>query len=546
MHITDFLDRLEKVRKNGRGWTARCPAHEDGRPSLAVTETDGKILVNCFAGCSADKIVSALGLDLSDLFEKPLDADAPIPERVIEKRRIEKAVERASVAPTYENSIEQNLLGHIILNNELIYEAESELDINDLTDSRCSKVFSAMIELSREGTDISPSFIVDKLPEESISWVSNLTYGLLPVSSLSSYITKIKENSARLQLIKIGEYLQDAIADKLPTAEVLSTTDLRLDRLREAVSGRGGFRSFADVAGDVAGKIESLRSGVNPAISSGLPTLDKATKGGGQGGELHIWAGLTGGGKSALMKQMAHNISFRGIPVGIVTAEMSDYEVFFRMLSPEAGVPAWLIQHGMKEEKLNALDENLIKVANLPIWIDDRTTNIFEIVARTKVLKKQHDIKVLFVDYLQLLGIQPESSFRQIMSRAQEMATCSRTLKKLAKELDIWIVALAQFNRKANEKDEQGMTTPQIHHLAESGKLEQDSDLVGIIDLDPYVMGQPVRNAVLRIGKYRNGPPLDLKYKFNGDYLIFLEPNEPTVPNRRDTRTGDMYAGKDF
>ena len=276
------------------------------------------------------------------------------------------------------------------------------------------------------------------------------------------------------------------------------------------------------------------------------PFFKAAMAGGGQPGELHIWAALTAGGKSVLMKQMSHNIAKRGEAVGIVTAEMSDWEVFFRMLSPEAEVPAWLIQQGISEERLARLDENLIKVANLPIWIDDRSTNIFEIRARVKALKRTQDIKVLFVDYLQLLEVHADVSYGQMLSRAQEMAIVSRTLKKLAKELDIWIVALAQFNRKANEKDEMGMTEPQLHHLAESGKLEQDSDLVGIIDLEKYEQGKPIRNAVLRIVKYRNGPCIPLKYNFNGDFLLFQEKNEPTIIGRIDNKTKDMYHEPDF
>ncbi len=558
MTAYDFVDRLEKVRKSGRGWMARCPGHEDRNPSLAIKQVDEKILLNCFAGCSSEKIVAAMGLELKDLFDVPASTTEVTSQRRSAVRsypveRDTKRYSREQSAPIalsplpHSEEAERAILGHILLENNLIYEAEAALKMEDFYIPTNRMVYAAMVELAHEGSEINPVLIVDKLGKRDADKVGGivritiLTNDLRPTKDLSGFIKILIEKSTRRKLFGYTELIQQSVFDDEEDSQSLITLlDSKLDLLRE--NSNVGFRSFADVAGDVAGKLDNLRNGINPAISSGLPLLDKAMKGGGQPGEFHIWAALTGGGKSALMKQMAQCIAGRGEPVGIVTAEMSDYEVFFRMLSPESGVPAWLVQHGISEQRLNQLDESVIGVANLPIWIDDHTTNIFEIRARVKALKRTQDIKVLFVDYLQLLEVQSGVSYGQMLSRAQEIATCSRTLKKLAKELDIWIVALAQFNRKANEKDEQGMTTPQLHHLAESGKLEQDSDLVGIIDLDDYVTGQPIRNAVLRIVKYRNGPGMPLKYKFNGDYLIFQEVNGPTILNRKDEKTKDMYS----
>lgn len=445
---------------------------------------------------------------------------------------------------------ERAVLGEVLLYNELITEAAAELRSEDFYWPSCRLTFNAMLQLHNEDKEINPITIGEVIGNRGekvggISWLTNLTYGLPLVRSLKTFTDIIKEKSARRDIAKVTMVVhQAAMADNESSQELLTLLDTKVDPLRENTVS-GGFRAFADVAGDVAGKLADLRNGINPAISTGLSLLDKAIKGGGQPGELHVWAALTGKGKSVLCKQIAQNIAMRGEPVGIVTAEMSDYEVFFRMLSPAAKVPAWKIQHGISTIQLDKLDSTLLAVANLPIWIDDKTTNIYEIKARVKALYryinsknivvdgKVQKLKVLFVDYLQLLEAIQASNYRQIISRAQEMAIVSRMLKKLAKELDIWIVTLAQFNRKANEQDEEGLTQPQLHHLAESGKLEQDADLVGIIDLDDYKVGQPIRNANLRIVKYRNGPTLTLGYTFNGDFLVFEErkgPKQELVP----------------
>lgn len=445
---------------------------------------------------------------------------------------------------------ERATLGGVLLDNELMTEVASELRSQDFYWPSCRLTFNAMLQLYNEGKEINPVTIADVVGNRAekvggISWLTNLTYGLPHTCSLKTFTDIIKEKSAKRDIAKVTLSVhQAAMADEESSQELLMLLDTKVDPLREN-NVSGGFRGFADVAGDVAGKLADLRNGVNPAISTGLSLLDKAIKGGGQGGELHIWAALTGGAKSSMMKQIAQNIAMRGEPVAVITAEMSDHEVFFRMLSPAAAVPAWKIQHGMNTSYLDRLDQNLIHVANLPIWIDDKSTNIFEIKARVKALyryiaaqkivvnEKIVPLRVLFVDYLQLLDAVSSHGYNYISNRAQEMATISRMLKKLAKELDIWVFALAQFNRKANEQDEEGMTEPQLHHLAESGKLEQDSDLVGIIDLEKYQVGKSIRSAKLRIVKYRNGPTLTLGYNFNGEYLTFEErklPKQELVP----------------
>jgi replicative DNA helicase len=256
---------------------------------------------------------------------------------------------------------------------------------------------------------------------------------------------------------------------------------------------------------------------------------------------------------SALMKQIAQNCVSRGIPVGIVTAEMSDWEVMMRMLADIAKVPAWTIQTNvLREEQFERLEQGLVKLAGQPLWIDDRTTNIYEIRARVKslvraVIPKSQPIQdrkfVLFVDYLQLLEVKSEDFSRFVMTRAQEVAKVSRVLKKLAKELNIWIFALAQFNRTANAKDETGQVRPEIHQLAESSGLEKDADLVGIIDMPEYIPGQAEREVALRIGKNRNAPPLSLPYIFNGDYMNFRE-RDGVVVKKKDVRTEMMdYTG---
>jgi replicative DNA helicase len=530
MLLDDFLSRLDKVKKVGGGnFTCLCPAHNDSKPSLSVKAVSGKIILKCWVGCSAEKIVLAMGLEMSDLFETPLDPKKPIPQEVKDKRRLEQTVKKASIEQP-EGNVQHELLGSIILNNDLIHDAEAELDVNHFS-LRESKIFAAMQELSHENLDITPALLAERSGEK-LSWITNLTYQLIPARKIDSYIKALKDKFEAKQLLQLGHYIEDAFEDGLDKDEILANVETRLDALRE--NEAGGFRPFIDVASDAFQHLQDLRDDKTVAYSTGLPSLDKLLRGGGYPGELHVIVAKTSKGKSSLAKQIAHFMAVHKLPVGFVTAEMTDKAVLFRILSPEAGVANWAIQPGIAHEKLDALEQALVKIDNLPIWIDAHTTNIFELRARAKALKRSKGIKVLFVDYLQLLSVREEKSFSR-MSRTEEVAFVSRLLKKLAKELDIWVIALAQFNRSANQKREDGSDVElEIHQIAESGAIEKDADVVWILDMEPYVKGQPERKASLKIGKNRESiSDITLVLIFNGNYLLFREEGQPLILNEQ-------------
>lgn len=451
---------------------------------------------------------------------------------------------------------ERAVLGAILLDNSLIDQAEAELQPADFYVRAHQFVFGTMVELAHEGQEINPILLGERLRTNGnleqvggVAFISELTYGLPHFTNLKAYARLIQDKATKRKVIHLANAATtQALEDSEDAEEVVRNLDAMMDALREETqTEQTGFKSVIDVVPQLHQRLTDIRDGISFAISTGLPLLDQATRGGGVPGELWVWAALTGGGKSALMKQIAQFCAKSGIPVGIVTAEMSDWEVLMRMLADEAKVPAWTIQPNvLRQEQYERLEQGLVQIASLPLWIDDRSTNIYEIRARVKALVKAvvpknvplQDRKfVLFVDYLQLLEVKSEDFGRFVMTRAQEVAKVSRVLKKLAKELNIWIFALAQFNRTANAKDEMtGQVKPEIHQLAESSGLEKDADLVGIIDMPEYVQGQSERNVTFRIGKNRNAPPLSLAFIFNGDYMNYRE-RDKVVVKKKDERT---------
>jgi replicative DNA helicase len=468
---------------------------------------------------------------MKDLFDEDLPYMPPSKEK-LQERKIDAVVKKVSSAPEYTDSTEAELLGNILLNNSLIHEASAELDINNFSDRNCSIAFAIMQELSHEGLDITPGLIYERNKSLSLAWLTNLTYGVMPVTNINSYVSVLKSHTAQSQLVKLAHYIEDASLDGVSTQDLIATAELRLDTIRESVNKDGGFRPFIDVASDAYQHLEDLRAGINPAVSTGIGSLDKVLRGGGYPSELHVLVAKTGKGKSALAKQIAHHCALNDIPVGFVTAEMSDKAVLFRILSPEAGVASWVIQPGITPEKIDLLEQSLVQVGGFPIWIDDKTTNVFELRARAKTLKRTKGIKVLIVDYLQLLSVRDEHSMGS-MSRTEEVAFVSRTLKKIAKELDIWVLALAQFNRTANKKDDAGNAVElEISQIAEAGAIEKDADCVWILDMGKYLPGQPERSATLTVGKNRESiSDITIRLIFNGNYLILREENTPLILN---------------
>lgn len=418
---------------------------------------------------------------------------------------------------------ERALLGAIILDNHLRDEAASLLAPDDFYVPANRRIYVAMLSL--EGVEINPITLGNYLKTQGeyeavggFPYISDLSHGLPRFSSVKTYAKLIREKSLLRQLIRLGSRLtSDALEGETEGRELLNQFDSALAEMRNRHGeASGGFRQFQEVAQDALEYYERLARGEHNAIPTGYSLLDKTARGGIHQGELWVVAALTGKGKSAWAIGAARQIAQQGNTVGIVSREMSDLENFIRAHSAVSGVPAWHISTGLRPWDYERLRDSASLVADLPIWIDSRTSNLYEIRSKVKDLKRK-GLTCLFVDYLQLLTVSKDAPYS---TRAQEVAACSRILKEIAMDNQIGVFALAQFNRMAahNEK-------PEIHHLAESGNIEKDADLVLILDMEEQKAGEKLgeRNCTMRIAKHRNGPLLSLKYRYSGDTLTFSE-----------------------
>lgn len=416
--------------------------------------------------------------------------------------------------------LEDLLLGSVLVSPFTLGRITAELGPDDFYRQNARQLFVAMIELEQANVEINQLTLIHHLDSASVryadaGYICGLTLGLPELRSPAPLIAKLKALTASRNLLRLASSITNQIADVDPI-ELLDTAEHSLADIRRRIgSVSKSFREMSAIDVEAGEQIENLHKGLSTAIPTGYKTLDRATRGGNQPGDVWVVASLTGRGKSSWALGAARMQAVAGIPVGIVSREMSDFENYCRMLSAASGVPMWRIKPGMYPDTYYCLQEWRPFTSTLPIAINSQTANIFEIRSQVKELAREGKIKSLFVDYLQLLGVSPET---KMSSRAQEVSTVSRVLKEIAMENQIAVFALAQFNRYAAHGER-----PEIHHLAESSGIEKDASVVLILDMPEQKEGETDRECDMRIAKHRNGPCLTLKYRYRGDILTFEE-----------------------
>jgi len=243
-------------------------------------------------------------------------------------------------------------------------------------------------------------------------------------------------------------------------------------------------------------------------------------------------------GKTALVLSMARNIAVDfNIPMAVFSLEMSSIQLVTRLISSETQLPADKLKKGNLEnyewEQLNA---KIGKLVDAPLFIDDTPAlSIFELRAKCRRLKAQHGIQMIVIDYIQLMSAGSDKG-----NREQEISTISRSLKALAKELNIPIITLSQLNRSVETRG--GSKRPQLSDLRESGAIEQDADMVMFIYRPEYYKidvdeegNSTAGMAELIIAKHRNGALADVKMQFVGQYAKFLDYEGPTMDSYGDS-----------
>ena len=269
-------------------------------------------------------------------------------------------------------------------------------------------------------------------------------------------------------------------------------------------------------------------------LESGFTKLDKMTSGW-QRSDLIIIAARPAMGKTAFVLSMAKNIAvnYRN-PVAVFSLEMSNVQLVNRLISNACEIPSEKIKSGqLADYEWQQLDYKLRDLLDAPLYVDDTPSlSVFELRTKARRLVREHGVRIIIIDYLQLMN----ASGMSFGSRQEEVSTISRSLKGLAKELNIPIVALSQLNRGVESREGEEGKRPQLSDLRESGAIEQDADMVCFIHRPEYYKiytsqdGTDLRGmAEIIIAKHRNGAVGDVRLRFIGQYTRFQNPEDDMV-----------------
>ena len=435
--------------------------------------------------------------------------------------------------------VEKSILGALILEQDTILDVINILSVDNFYSFANREVYRAILTLFESHCPIDIMTVINQLKKNNVleqiggeSYVVSLIERVISGANIQYHSFLILEYSIKRELIKISNEIIRQSFD--PTIDVFNLIDNAEQKMLD-VSSKNIKRNYSDIKTLLNETINSIESKKNnkdgiTGIPSGFSGLDSLTSGW-QKSDLIIIAARPGMGKTAFILSLVRNAAVdNNIPVALFSLEMSSVQLVSRLISAESELDASKITKGLLENyELEQLKHKTKLISNAPIFIDDTPgLSVFELRTKCRKLKMQHDIQMIVIDYLQLLT---SDSNKSTFNREQEISYISRSLKNLAKELDVPIITPSQLSRAVETRG--GDKRPMLSDLRESGAIEQDADIVmflyrpeyyGLFEDDNDFNVKGLTEVI--IAKHRNGP-LDTAYiKFINKYVKFIDTSQ--------------------
>ncbi len=460
--------------------------------------------------------------------------------------------------------VEQALLGAILVNNEALYRVSDFLNPEHFFEPIHQRIYELASGLVRAGKVATPITLKTFLPADvdiagltASQYLARLAAEATTIINAEDYGRTVYDLALRRALIGIGEEMvneaYDAPIDSAPRDQI-EAAERNLYELAETGRYDGGFQRFAQAlttAVDMAARAYQ-RDGRLSGLATGLKDMDRMM-GGLQPSDLVIIAGRPGMGKTALATNIAYNVakawrgevqpdgrivSTNGGIVGFFSLEMSAEQLATRIISEQSEIPSYRIRRGeIDPSDFDRIAETAREMETIPLYIDETGgLSIAQLAARARRLKRQRGLDLLAVDYIQLLQ---GSTRRAVEGRVQEVTEITTSLKALAKELNIPIIAASQLSRQVENREDK---RPQLSDLRESGSIEQDADVVMFVFREEYYLKnreprpgteeyfkwQSDMEAVhgraeVIVGKQRHGPTGTVALQFKADVTRFSD-----------------------
>jgi len=467
---------------------------------------------------------------------------------------------------------EQAILGAILVNNDAYFRVMDFLEPAHFFDEAHGRIFDIAGQLIRATKLASPITLKTFFEGEELvpgisaqAYLARLAGAATTVINAADYGRAVYDLAIRRNLIQIGEDMVNVAFDspvEAPPQAQIEEAEQRLFELAERGKYGSGFLKFGDAlrhSVDMAAAAYRRDGGLS-GLATGFDDLDEKL-GGLQPSDLIIIAGRPSMGKTALATNIAYNIAYdykvetdaeghqqvaKGAAVGFFSLEMSAEQLATRIISQEVNISSNLIRRGQfNDADFHKIQGFAQELQHVPLYIDQTGgITIAQLAARARRLKRQRDVGLIVVDYLQLLS---GSSRRAAEGRVQEVSEITTGLKALAKELNVPILALSQLSRQVESREDK---RPQLSDLRESGSIEQDADVVMFVYREEYYDREPKKDtqehvawkekkienlAEVIIAKQRHGPIGHVPLQFEGKFTRFSSlAKEDRTPERMD------------
>lgn len=432
---------------------------------------------------------------------------------------------------------EKLILGTCMIDKKGLDEAIDLLTPEVFYDPKHQEIYRAIFSLYNQNHPVDIMTVIQELKRtEKLNlaggdyYIIGLTQGVSSSAHIEYHIRLVLEKYILRSLINVSaNVIEQSYRDSTDVFQLLDKTEQSFFEITNGTIKKG-FDTANSLVKQALEKIKSLKDkeGLS-GIPSGFRDIDKET-GGWQSSDLIIIAARPAMGKTAFILSMARNITVdHQIPMALFSLEMSSVQLITRMIASETGISQDKLRKGhLTEEEWQNLFNNVADLELAPLYIDETPAlSVFDFRAKCRRLVMQHGVKIIMVDYLQLMTA--NNTGKPIGNREQEISTISRSLKAIAKELNVPVIALSQLSRSVEIRTNK---RPMLSDLRESGAIEQDADIVSFIyrpeyyKLDVWEDETPSKNqAELIIAKHRNGAVTDVRLSFLSNLAKFGDLN---------------------
>jgi replicative DNA helicase len=453
-----------------------------------------------------------------------------MPDSAGSRRDRERAAVDEIRVPPHSVEAEQAVLGGLMLDNRTWDAIADRLVASDFYRRDHQLIFEGVAELSARGEPSDAVTLSEWLGRQGrseqtggLGYLAGLVRDTPSAANIRAYAQIVRERSTLRRLISVGGEIASSAYDPegREAAELVDDAERKVFEIAESGNKAGsGFVALKDELGGVIDRLDMLHqsSGQLTGVSTGFTRLDEMTAGL-QKGDLIVIAGRPSMGKTSFALNIAENAAFGAAKarIGIFSMEMSREQLAFRMISSLGRVDQGHLRTGsFGDEEWSRINGAIHLMQSAPIYIDDTgALTPTDVRARARRLKREHGLDLIVLDYLQLMQVAGNKE-----NRATEISEISRSLKALAKELAVPVIALSQLNRSVEQRTDK---KPVMSDLRESGAIEQDADVIMMIYREEVYDANSTRKGIadIIIAKQRNGPIGDVQLTFLGKYTKF-------------------------